>query len=123
MIFVVYCTIGYMKKILLNIAIYIALLTIYLTFTSPALAYVTVGSYYRNNGTYVNSYVRSNPNALRYDNYGYTGGSLYNKTYYTPGYNSSWYTPSYYTDTNYYYGKSLYNSYHSYNSYNSYYSY
>ena len=55
MIFVVYCTIGYMKKILLNIAIYIALLTIYLTFTSPALAYVTVGSYYRNNGTYVRS--------------------------------------------------------------------
>jgi hypothetical protein len=81
-------------------------------FTNSAQAYVSVKGYYRSNGTYVQPYVRSSPNALRYDNYSYKGGSLYNKSYYSPtkSYSSSWYTPSYYTDSYYYGGKSLYSS-------------
>jgi hypothetical protein len=46
--------------------------------TTPAFAYTSVRGYYRSNGTYVEPYVRSSPNALKYDNYGYTGGSSYN---------------------------------------------
>lgn len=77
-------------------------------------AYVSVRGYYRSNGTYVQPYVRSSPNALKYDNYGYQSGSLYNKSYSAPtkNYSPSWYTPSYLTDPYYYQGKSLYNSYH-----------
>ena len=86
---------------------------------SPALAYTSVKGYYRSNGTYVQPYVRSSPNALKYDNYGYSGGSLYNKSYYSSGknYSSSWYTPSYQTDSSYYAGRSIYNSRHSRYSY------
>jgi hypothetical protein len=97
-----------MKKLLIILAFVFSFLAI----KTPVMAYVRVNGYYRSNGTYVNSYVRSNPNGLRYDNYGYTGGSLYNNSYYSGyRYNSSWYTPSYYTDSNYYTGKNLYNSY------------
>lgn len=90
----------------------ILLAVVSLLFATPALAYVSVKGYYRSNGTYVAPYVRSSPNALKYDNYSYTGGSLYNKSYYTPtkSYSSSWYTPSYTTDSNYYTGKSIYSS-------------
>jgi hypothetical protein len=75
-------------------------------------AYVSVRGYTRSNGTYVQPYVRSSPNAIKYDNYGYKGGSLYNTSYYAPtkSYSQSWYTPSYVTDPYYYQGKSLYNS-------------
>ncbi len=61
-------------------------------FTYPAYAYVTVDGYYKSNGTYVNSYVRSEPNAFKYDNYGYSGGDLYNDSYYEPtkNYSSDW---------------------------------
>ena len=74
-------------------------------------AYVSVRGYYRLNGMYVRPYVRSTPNALKY-NYSYKGGSLYNKSYLFPTkqYSSSWYTPSYITDPDYSLGKSLYNS-------------
>lgn len=84
-------------------------------------AYVSVRGYYRSNGTYVSPYVRSNPNALKYDNYGYTSGSLFNRSYYAPtkSYSSSWYTPSYLTDTSYYSGLSLYRSKSSYSWYGS----
>src|SRR5437899_757879 len=78
-----------------------------------ASAYTSVRGYYRSNGTYVQPYVRSSPNALRYDNYRYNGnGSLYNSTYYgsSRSYSPSWYQPSYNTDPSYYYGRSLYNS-------------
>ena len=82
--------------------------------SNSAEAYVYVNGYYRSNGTYIEPYVRSNPNGIRYDNYGYRGGSYYNDSYYDSGYSSDWYTPSYYTDPDYYYGQSLYNSYSSY---------
>ncbi len=74
-------------------------------------AYVHVRGYYRKNGTYVRPYVRSNPNAFKFDNYGWTPSQgLYNKSYYAPtrNYSSDWYTPSYITDPYYYLGKSLY---------------
>ena len=75
-------------------------------------AYVKVKGYYRSNGTYVQPYIRSVPNALKYDNYGYKGGSLYNPSYCSSSrnYSSSWYTPAWHTDSTYYLGKSLYNS-------------
>lgn len=81
-----------------------------IVFTAPAYAYVGVKGYYRSNGTYVQPYVRSNPNALKYDNYSYRGGSLYNNSYYSSSqnYSSGQYQPSYLTDSNYYTGKSLY---------------
>ncbi len=83
-----------------------------LAVSSPVYAYTSVRGYYRSNGTYVQPYVRSSPNALKYDNYGYTGGSRYNNSYYGSGrsYSSNWYQPSYTTDPSYYTGKSLYNS-------------
>jgi len=75
-------------------------------------AYVSVRGYYRSNGTYVAPYVRSNPNAIKSDNYGYKGGSQYNTSYYAPtkNYSQSWYTSSKITDPYYYQGKILYNS-------------
>ena len=56
-----------------------------------------VRGYYRSNGTYVEPYYRSSPNAYRYDNRSYSGGSLYNRSYSYPtrNYSSSWYTPQY----------------------------
>ena len=49
-------------------------------------AYVSVKGYYKSNGTYVAPYVRSNPNGLKYDNYGYKPSQgLYNSTYGTIG--------------------------------------
>lgn len=105
-----------MKKLGLFLLIVFGLLV-----SSTAHAYVYVGGYYNSYGTYVSPYVRSTPNAYRYDNYGYTGGSLYNSSYYSPtkSYSSSWYTPSYSTDSSYYLGKSLYNSGLAYPSYTS----
>lgn len=100
-----------MKKLILLFLF----LVIFLSTVTQSYAYVYVNGYYRSNGTYVGPYVRSEPNGLRYDNYGYSGGSLYNNSYYDSGYSSSWYTPSYYTDPDYYYGQSLYDSYNSYN--------
>jgi hypothetical protein len=86
-------------------------LTLLFAISPVASAYTSTKGYYRSNGTYVNSHARSSPNAIKYDNYSYSSGSLYNKSYYSSGrnYSSSWYTPSYRTDSNYYYGKSLYN--------------
>jgi len=78
----------------------------------PVHAYVSVDNYFRSNGTYVRPHVRSTPNAFRFDNYSYSGGSLYNDSYFRPtkNYSSSWYQPSYVTDPYYYTGKSLYDS-------------
>jgi hypothetical protein len=74
-----------------------------------ASAYVNVRGYYRSNGTYVAPHVRSNPNGLKYDNYGWTPSQgLYNSSYGTRG--STWDTPTYITDPNYYEGKALYES-------------
>lgn len=100
-----------MKKagfIFLSLIIAIFFLQIIAT---PSDAYVSVGGYYRSNGTYVRPHVRSNPNGIRYDNYGYKGGSSYNNSYYNYNRSNSWRTPSYNTDPYYYQGKSLYNSY------------
>ena len=70
-------------------------------------AYVSVKGYYRSNGTYVAPYVRSNPNGLKYDNYGYQPSQgLYNPSYGTK--DTSWDTPTYITDPDYYIGKSIY---------------
>jgi len=94
-----------MKKILIGL-----LLTGFLFVGAmPAEAYVSVKGYYRSNGTYVAPYVRSNPNGLKYDNYGYKpSDGLYNKTYGTRG--ATWDTPTYITDPYYYQGKALYES-------------
>lgn len=72
-------------------------------------AYVSVKGYYRKDGTYIAPHVRSNPNGLKYDNYGYKPSQgLYNSSYGTKA--STWDTPTYITDPNYYAGKSLYES-------------
>jgi hypothetical protein len=98
-----------MKRFLTPLAILLVTLITVVGPALPAEAYVSVKGYYRSNGTYVQPHVRSNPNGLKYDNYGYkSGGSLYNSTYGTRG--STWDTPTWYTDSNYYYGKSLYKS-------------
>lgn len=89
----------------------IALLSSLFTLTSPAFAYVRVKGFYKSNGTYVRPYARSVPNSLKYDNYSFSGGNLYNKSYSSLKYKQSWYKPSYTTDKSYYTGKSLYNSY------------
>ncbi len=59
-----------------------------------------VSGYFRSNGTYVNGYYRSSPNAYTYDNYSYryptySNGYGYNNSYYYPtrNYSYSWYTP------------------------------
>lgn len=75
--------------------------------TPNAEAYARVRGYYRSNGSYVQPYIRSNPNGLRYDNYGYRPNQgLYNSTYGTRGYR--WNTPSWNTDSNYYRGLNSY---------------
>lgn len=89
-------------------AVFVVLLSI--SFVAPeAHAYVSVKGYYKSNGTYVAPHVRSNPNGVKYDNYGWTASQgLYNDTYGTRG--SSWDTPTYVTDPYYYEGKALYES-------------
>ncbi|MDO8269117.1 MAG: hypothetical protein Q7T54_00410 [Candidatus Levybacteria bacterium] len=99
-----------MKKLILSFL----LLFVFLFSATQSFAYVTVKGYYRSNGTYVRPHVRSNPNGIKYDNYGYQGGSRYNSSFYDSNYSNTWRTPSYYTDNDYYTGKSLYNS----NNYN-----
>lgn len=99
-----------MRKLLLTV-----LLVASFFIFKDALAGYVVG-YYRSNGTYVQPYYRSNPNGLKFDNYSYRGGSLYNDSYGTRSY--SWNTPSWNTQSDYFTG---YNSYRSYNrGYNSY---
>ena len=110
-----------MTKYIIGSLFTLTILFGFFCFTNTAEAYTSVKGYYRSNGTYIQPYVRSSPNALKYDNYSYRGGDLYNNSYYgsSKNYSSSWYQPSYVTDTNYSTGKSLYES-KSYNSYNSY---
>jgi hypothetical protein len=89
----------YLSKIL------IVLFALIIPFISQA--YVSVKGYYRSNGTYVAPHVRSNPNGLKYDNYGYKPSQgLYNSSYGTKG--AAWDTPTYITDPDYYTGKALY---------------
>jgi hypothetical protein len=79
-------------------------------------AYVSVKGYTKKNGTYVAPYVRSNPNGLKTDNYGYKPSQgTFNKTYGTRG--AYWDTPTYYTDPSYYEGQAIYNSNNSASSY------
>jgi len=66
-------------------------------------ARVSVGGYYRSNGTYVQPYYRSSPNVYKWDNYSYSysqpryNSSYYNRSYsfdsplYTPDYSYRWY--------------------------------
>ncbi|MCA9358786.1 hypothetical protein KC926_01115 [Candidatus Kaiserbacteria bacterium] len=94
-----------MKKILM------ALLLVVFIMPATSDAYVSVNGYFRADGTYVAPYVRSNPNGLKYDNYGWTPSQgLYNPTYGTRG--AAWDTPTWITDPYYYEGKSLYESNH-----------
>jgi hypothetical protein len=96
-----------MKKILIGFLIF-SIIGQFL-FASQTEAYVSVKGYYRSNGTYVAPHVRSNPNGLKYDNYGYKPSQgLYNPSYGTKG--TTWDTPTYITDPNYYTGKSLYDN-------------
>lgn len=67
-----------------------------------------VNGYYRSDGTYVQGHYRSNPNGLRYDNYSYDGGSLYNPSYYDSSYGSSWRTPAWQTQDDYWTGYDSY---------------
>jgi len=100
-----------MKKYLAAISLLVILLSLtVLMFPKQTEAYVSVRGYFRSNGTYVSPSIRSNPNSLRYDNYGYTGGSLFNPSFSgsTRNYSSNWYTPSYLTDPSYFSGKNLY---------------
>lgn len=96
-----------MKKALKGIVLVAFLLGVVFPLTGEA--YVNVKGYYKSNGTYVAPHVRSNPNGLKYDNYGYTPSQgLYNPTYGTRG--TEWDTPTYITDPSYYLGKALYES-------------
>ena len=95
-----------MKKIFATLIIFLSTFSL---MTQSALAYVQVKGYYRSNGTYVKPHVRSSPNGLKYDNYGYKPSQgLYNDSYGTRG--SYWDTPTYITDPDYYTGKSIYDS-------------
>lgn len=92
-----------MKKLVLSFL----LVVFSFSFLLPAEAYVSVKGYYRSNGTYVQPHVRSNPNGLKYDNYGYKPSQgLYNKSYSSGS--TNWKTPTWTTDKNYYQGKALY---------------
>lgn len=98
-----------MKKIIIALFLGLFIVSGFNIQVNKADAYVSVKGYYKKNGTYVAPYVRSNPNGLKYDNYGYKPSQgLYNSSYGTKG--STWDTPTYITDPDYYVGKSLYNS-------------
>lgn len=101
-----------MKKFLQGLGLFSILLAGGLFFLHPADAYVSVKGHFRSDGTYVSPHVRSEPNGLKYDNYGYKPSQgLYNDSYGTRG--SKWDTPTWITDPDYYEGKSIYNSLHS----------
>jgi hypothetical protein len=88
------------------------LLALVLFFPTYSFSYVSVKGYYNKNGTYTAPYVRSNPNGLKTDNYGYKPSQgMYNSSYGTRG--PTWDTPTYITDPTYYQGKSIYDSSHS----------
>lgn len=92
-----------MKKL----SIIAVLLVAVFCLSSTAEAVVNVKGYYRKDGTYVAPHVRSNPNGLKSDNYGYTPSQgKYNDTYGTRG--TEWDTPTTITDPDYYKGKALY---------------
>lgn len=80
-----------MKKLFLGLVLALAL---FCTVKGVEAKSYTSG-YYRSSGTYVNSYYRTSPNAYKYDNYSYSSGARYNRsyTYPTRNYSSSWYTP------------------------------
>ena len=77
-------------KLVLIIKITLVLFVVFsLVLVNSVDAYVNVKGYTKKDGTYVAPYVRSNPNGLKSDNYGYTPSQgTYNKTYGTRG--SSW---------------------------------
>lgn len=113
-----------MKLVLKKITLFALFVVFSLVLVNSVDAYVNVKGYTKKDGTYVAPYVRSNPNGLKSDNYGYTPSQgTYNKTYGTRG--SSWDTSTSITDPYYYQGKSIYESgnntyyYSSYNNYNS----
>ena len=102
-----------MGKLRIALVSALSILVFVTAFSTDSLAYVSVKGYFRSDGTYVRPYVRSNPNALKFDNYSWTPSQgLYNTSYYAPtkNYSSDWYTPSYITDPDYNVGKSLYES-------------
>lgn len=102
-----------MKKILAAIGLSVVIFGATIPIANTAQA-ARVSGYLRSNGTYVQPHYRSNPNAFRYDNYSYSGGSRYNHSYFAPtkNYSNTWYTPSYRTQPDYYVGKSYYNAHH-----------
>lgn len=96
-------------KNLVSIFLIVAVVLVSILPFSNAWAYVSVKGYYKSNGTYVAPHVRSNPNGLKTDNYGYTPSQgVYNPTYGTRG--AEWDTPTYITDPDYYEGQALYQS-------------
>lgn len=74
-----------MKKIFTFV---FAIIFLFITAVSSVQAATRVKGYYRNNGTYINSYYRSNSNRYRYDNYSSRGN--YNPYTGKKGY-KSWY--------------------------------
>lgn len=96
-----------MKKLILLFGI---LILFFLAINPSNAEAARVNGYYRSNGTYVQPYYRSNNNGLKYDNYSYKPSQpRYNSSY--GSYNTyKWNTPSWSTQSNYYSGKSYYNS-------------
>lgn len=60
-----------MKKFLLSLAVAITLLTVSTSFVEAKS--IRVKSYTTKRGTYVNSYYRTSPNKIKYDNYSAKG--------------------------------------------------
>jgi len=87
-----------MKKILMFLSFLIFIFSLAFVSVSPVDARVSVGGYYKSNGTYVQPYYRSSPNVYKWDNYSYKdyqpryNNSYYNRSY---NYNSPLYTPDY----------------------------
>ena len=94
-----------MKKLLI-----LLLVVCFVIIQTPLVSAYTYVQGYWKGSTYVSPHIRTNPNALRYDNYSYTGGNLYNKSYYysNKSYSSNWYKPAWETDSSYFQGKSSY---------------
>lgn len=84
----------------------------FLLITPESAEAARVRGYTKKSGTYVQPHYRSNPNAFKDDNYGYSGGSRYNSSYSAPtkNYSSKWYTPSTITQPDYSTGLNSYRS-------------
>ena len=96
-----------MKKFLIACVLFLTLMGFSIVLAPRAEA-ARVRGYWNSWGSWTDSYYRSRPNSLRYDNYNYRSYQpLYNNSYYYPtrNYSPRWYTPSW-SDSDYYSGYS-----------------